>query len=402
VPYRDAHSIQDNPVVIVQALRTPMGAFQGVFAQCSAPELGAYAIRAVYEQAGLKPDQIDEVLMGCVLSAGLGQAPARQAALKAGLPNAVPCTTVNKMCGSGMKTIMLAYDALLAAPEGVIIAGGQENMTQAPYLVPKARAGLRLGHAELKDHLFLDGLEDAYERGQLMGVFAERTAQQLKITRDQQDAFAVRSCQRAIEATQQGFFKSEIVPVGLPSGNIILQDEPLAKINFEKIKTLKPAFSKHPEATVTAANASSIADGAAAVLMMRFQKASSLGLKPQAIIRGHASFAMAPEWFTVAPEGAIRRCLEKVQWDVASVDLFEINEAFAVVTLATMQALDLPVEKVNIHGGACALGHPIGASGARIVATLVSALRRQRLKRGIAALCIGGGEAVALGIECCG
>lgn len=392
--------INDDPVVIVSCARTPIGNFQGVFKNTTAPELGAVSIKAALERAQLKPEVIDEVLMGCVLAAGLGQAPARQAALGAGLLASTGCTTVNKMCGSGMKTVMLAHDALLAGSGNIIIAGGMESMTHAPYLLPKARAGYRLGHQTALDHMLYDGLEDAYQKGSLMGVFAEECAGQYHFTREGQDQFALTSVQRAKQAQAAGSFDEEIAPVVVTSkqgGTLISADEGPATSQIEKIPQLKPAFRK--DGTVTAANASSISDGAAALVLMRRSEAERLGLTPLAMIVGHKTHAQAPNLFTTAPIGAIEKLLQALHWSVDDVDLFEINEAFAVVTMAAMQDLKLPHDKVNVHGGACVLGHPIGASGARILVTLLYALKKYGLKRGVAALCIGGGEATAVAVQ---
>jgi len=392
--------MQTDPIVIVGAARTPQGNLLGCFKDVSASQLGATAIRVAIEGAGLDMDAIQDVLMGCVLPAGQGQAPARQAAIAAGIPVSVGATTINKMCGSGMKAVMLAHDLLLAGTADCVLAGGMESMSQAPYLISKARAGYRLGHGELKDHMFLDGLEDAYEKGTLMGVFAERTAQQYQFTREQQDAFAIQSLERASKASEDGSFKKEIAPVTVKTRKgetIVALDEGPQAARPEKIPLLKPAFAK--DGTVTAANASSLSDGAAALVLMRRSQAEKQGLTPRAVITGHASFAQKPELFTTAPIGAMRGVCEKTGWSLDSVDLFEINEAFAVVTMAAMHDLALPAEKVNVHGGACALGHPIGASGARILVTLLAALEKYNLKRGIASLCIGGGEATAVGIE---
>jgi acetyl-CoA C-acetyltransferase len=389
-----------DPVVIVAAARTPMGAFQGELKGFSAPELGAAAIRAVAERAKLKPEDVQEVLMGCVLPAGQGQAPARQAALGAGLSLATGCTTVNKMCGSGMKTAMLAHDSLLAGTVEVVVAGGMESMTNAPYLLPKARAGLRMGHGQAIDHMFYDGLEDAYEKGRLMGTFAEECAGSYNFSREAQDEFAITSLQRAQRANKEGWFAWETTPLAIKSGKeqkFIEMDEQPFKANLEKIPTLKPAFRK--DGTVTAANSSSISDGAAALLLMRRSTAGKRGLSPIATIIGHSTHAQAPGLFTTAPVGAIRKLFERTGWRAGQVDLYEINEAFAVVTMAAMKEHGLPHDKVNVHGGACALGHPIGASGARILVTLIGALRKYGGKRGVASLCIGGGEATALAIE---
>jgi len=387
-------------IVITGSARTPMGGFQGVLSDASAAELGAAAIAAAVERSGIEKAVIDEVIMGCVLAAGQGQAPARQASLGAGIPLGTGCTTINKMCGSGMKAAMLAHDLLLAGSNQVMIAGGQESMSNSPYLVPKARAGLRMGHGKLIDHMFLDGLEDAYDKGCLMGTFADNTADKYKFTREQQDEFAITSLKRAQAAIENGAFKDEITPVVIKTrkGDITVDtDEQPFNANFEKIPKLRAAFRQ--DGTVTAANSSSISDGAAALVLMRESEADKRGVKPVAVIQGHSSFAQEPAWFTTAPVGAIRSLLEKLDWTTSDVDLFEINEAFAVVTMAAMHDLELDHAKVNIHGGACALGHPIGASGARILVTLIAALQRQGLKKGIAALCIGGGEATAMAIE---
>ena len=392
--------MKPDPVVIVAAARTPMGAFQGELKGFSAPELGAAAIRAAVERAKLKPEDVEEVLMGCVLPAGQGQAPARQAALGAGLALSTGCTTVNKMCGSGMKTAMLAHDALVSNSHEIMVAGGMESMTNAPYLLPKARAGLRMGHGQVIDHMFYDGLEDAYDKGRLMGTFAEECASSYKFSREAQDDFAIQSLQRAKKANSDGSFAWEITPLAIKSGKeqrFVEMDEQPFKANLDKIPALKPAFRK--DGTVTAANSSSISDGAAALVLMRRSTAEKRGLSPIAAIIGHATHAQAPALFTTAPVGAIRKLLEKANWKTAEVDLYEINEAFAVVTMAAMKEHSLPHDRVNVHGGACALGHPIGASGARILVTLIGALRKRGGKRGVASLCIGGGEATAMAIE---
>ncbi|MBK7812984.1 MAG: acetyl-CoA C-acetyltransferase [Rhodocyclaceae bacterium] len=391
-----------DPIVIVGAARTPMGGFQGDLTALTAAQLGAVAIRAAVERAGLPPERIDEVLMGCVLPAGQGQAPARQAALGAGLPLGAGCTTVNKMCGSGMRAAMFAHDMLLAGGVEAVVAGGMESMTNAPYLLPKARGGYRLGHGEIKDHMFLDGLEDAYQKGRLMGTFAEECAESYGFTRVAQDEFAIASLTRARQANSDGSFASEIAPVtvaGRKGEMLIDKDEQPFKANLEKIPTLKPAFRK--DGTVTPANSSSISDGAAALVLMRASTAERLGRAPLARIVGHATHAQEPNLFTTAPVFAMRKLLARNGWTSDSVDLWEVNEAFAVVTMAAMRDLGLPHEKVNVHGGACALGHPIGASGARIIVTLIGALRKHGMKRGVASLCIGGGEATALGVELC-
>jgi acetyl-CoA C-acetyltransferase len=392
--------MNNDPIAIVGAARTPIGGLQGDFASLSAADLGGVAIKAAVERAGVGTDAVDEVIMGCVLSAGQGQAPARQAALKAGLPLAVGCTTVNKMCGSAMKAAMLAHDALIAGSADVVVAGGMESMSNAPYLLPKARAGMRMGHGTVYDHMFLDGLEDAYDRGRLMGTFAEDCAEKYRFTREEQDEFALRSLSRARAATEDGSFRWEIAPVTVPGkkGSVTIdQDEQPAKASPEKIPTLKPAFRK--DGTVTAANSSSISDGAAALVLMRRSTAEKRGLRPLALILEHSTHAQEPGWFTTAPVGALRKLYAKVGWQPGAADLYEINEAFAVVAMAAMKEHGLSPEIVNVHGGACALGHPIGASGARIVVTLLGALRKLRRKRGIATLCIGGGEATAMAIE---
>jgi len=390
----------NDPVVIVSAARTPMGAFQGELKDFTAPQLGAAAIRAAVERAGVKPAQIQEVIMGCVLPAGQGQAPARQAALGAGLPLSTGSTTVNKMCGSGMKAAMLAHDLLAAGTNEMMVAGGMESMTNAPYLLPKARSGYRMGHQQVVDHMFLDGLEDAYDRGKLMGSFAEDCAGKYGFTREEQDKFAIASLERAQAANKNGWFAWEITPLAIKAGKnerFMEQDEQPFKANFEKIPTLKPAFRK--DGTVTAANSSSISDGAAALVMMRRSTAGKLGLAPLAVVVGHSTHSQEPGWFTTAPVGAIKKLFDATGWNSGKVDLYEINEAFAVVTMAAMKEHGLPHDRVNIHGGACALGHPIGASGARILVTLIGALKKGGGKRGIASLCIGGGEATAMAIE---
>ena len=389
-----------DPIVIVSAARTPMGGFQGELKGFTAPELGAAAIRAAVERAKLAPEAVEEVIMGCVLPAGQGQAPARQASLGAGLPLAAGCTTVNKMCGSGMKAAMLAHDLLAAGSMDVVVAGGMESMTNAPYLLPKARAGYRMGHQQVLDHMFYDGLEDAYDKGRLMGTFAEDCAQKYSFSREAQDQFAIASLQRAQKANTEGWFAWEITPLAIKAGKdekFVEIDEQPFKANIAKIPTLKPAFRK--DGTVTAANSSSISDGAAALVMMRRSQAEKRGLAPLAVMVGHATHAQEPGWFTTAPVGAIRKLLEKTSWTAQTVDLYEINEAFAVVAMAAMKEHGLPHDKVNVHGGACALGHPIGASGARLMVTLIGALRKYGLKRGVASLCIGGGEATAVALE---
>jgi acetyl-CoA C-acetyltransferase len=391
----------NDPIVIVGAARTPMGGFQGDFAPLAASDLGAVAIKAAVERAGIQPADVDKTIFGCVLPAGQGQAPARQASIKAGLPLATGCTTVNKMCGSAMEAMILAHDALLAQSADVIVAGGMESMSNAPYLMPKARSGYRMGHQTVLDHMFIDGLEDAYDKGRLMGTFAEDCATIFAFTREAQDEFALSSLSRALAANQDGTFAWEIAPVTVSGrkGDVVVDhDEQPAKASPDKIPTLKPAFRKEG-GTVTAANSSSISDGAAAVVMMRRSTAEARGLKPLAVIVGHATHAQEPGLFTTAPVGAIAKLYQKTGWTTRDVDLFEINEAFAVVTMAAMKEHGIPRERVNVHGGACALGHPIGASGARIVVTLLGALRKQGRTRGVAALCIGGGEATALAIE---
>jgi acetyl-CoA C-acetyltransferase len=389
-----------DPIVVVSAARTPMGAFQGELKGFAAPELGAAAIRAAVERARIRPEEVQEVIMGCVLPAGQGQAPARQASIGAGLPLAAGCTTVNKMCGSGMKAAMLANDLLLSGSNEIMVAGGMESMTNAPYLLPKARAGLRMGHGQVIDHMFYDGLEDAYDKGRLMGTFAEDCASKYQFSRQAQDEFAIASLQRAQKANKEGWFAWEITPLAIKLGKeekFVETDEQPFKANLEKIPTLRPAFRK--DGTVTAANSSSISDGAAALVMMRRSSAEKRGLAPLAVVVGHATHAQEPGWFTTAPVGAIRKLFEKTRWTARQVDLYEINEAFAVVAMAAMKEHGLPHESVNVHGGACALGHPIGASGARILVTLIGALRKYGMKRGVASLCIGGGEATAMAVE---
>jgi acetyl-CoA C-acetyltransferase len=390
----------EDPVVIAAAARTPLGGFQGELKDARAPALGGTAIAAALERAQVPGEQVDEVIMGCVLPAGQGQAPARQASLGAGVPLSVGCTTINKMCGSGMKAAMLAHDLIAAGTNQVMVAGGMESMSNAPYLLPKARSGYRMGHGQVVDHMFLDGLEDAYDKGRLMGTFAEDTAQHYQFTREAQDAFAIASLNRARSATENGNFGREIAPVTVTSRKgeaTVARDEQPFAADPAKIPKLRPAFREG--GTVTAANSSSISDGGAALVLMRRSEAERRGLKPLAVIRGHATHAQEPAWFTTAPVGALKRLFEKVGWDAGEVELYEINEAFAVVTMAAMRELDLPHDKVNVHGGACALGHPIGASGARILVTLLGALETYDLKRGVAALCIGGGEATAVAVE---
>ncbi len=392
-------------VVIISATRTPMGGFQGDFASLTAANLGAVAIRAAVERSGLPADAVQEVIFGNVLQAGQGQAPARQAALLAGLPLSAGCTTVHKVCGSAMKATMLACDVLKAGGQDVMVAGGMESMTNAPYLLPKARGGYRLGHGQVIDHMFFDGLEDHYAKetkGRLMGTFAEDCAAHYRFTRKDQDDFAIASTQRAQQAGADGSFDWEIAPVTVAGrkGDVMIKlDEQPGKAQLDKIPTLKPAFRK--DGTVTPANSSSISDGAAALVLMRESDAARRGLKPLARIAGYTTHAQEPGWFTTAPVFAMKKLFEKNGWTADSVDLYEINEAFAVVTMAAMRELNLPHDKVNVHGGACALGHPIGASGARIIVTLIGALRKYGKRRGVASLCIGGGEATALGVELC-
>ena len=390
----------NDPVVIISAARTPMGGFQGDFTALTAPQLGSVAIKAAVERAGVAAELVEEVIFGCVLPAGLGQAPARQAALGAELPLSAGCTTVNKMCGSGMKATMLAHDLLIAGTNDVMIAGGMESMTNAPYVLPKARGGYRLGHGQIFDHMFLDGLEDAYEKGRLMGTFAEDCAGNYGFTREAQDTYAIASTTRAQAAIKDGSFEWEIAPVtvaGRKGEVTIASDEQPPKANIDKIPSLKPAFKK--DGTVTPANSSSISDGAAALVMMRASTAAAKGLKPIAKIVGHTTHAQQPALFATAPVGAMQKLLTKTGWTTADVDLWEINEAFAVVTMAAIHDLQLDHAKVNINGGACALGHPIGASGARIIVTLLGALKKTGGKRGVASLCIGGGEATAMAFE---
>jgi acetyl-CoA C-acetyltransferase len=390
----------NDPIVIVGAARTPMGGFQGDFASLTASDLGAVAIKAAVERAGLKPADVDKVIMGCVLPAGQGQAPARQAALKAGLPQSVPATTVNKMCGSAMEAAMLAHDMLASGSHDVIVAGGMESMSNAPYLLPKSRSGYRMGHQQVIDHMFMDGLEDAYDKGRLMGTFAEDCATKFSFTREAQDHFALTSLSRALAANNDGTFGWEIAPVTVSGrkGDVVVDhDEQPAKASPDKVPTLKPAFRK--DGTVTAANSSSISDGAAALVLMRRSTAEKRGLKPLAVIVAHAVHAQAPGEFTTAPVGAIDKVHKRAGWTPEDVDLYEVNEAFAVVTMAAMKEHGIPHERMNVHGGACALGHPIGASGARILVTLLGALRKHGKRRGVASLCIGGGEATAMAVE---
>lgn len=388
-----------DPIVIVSAARTPMGGFQGALAPLSGPELGTIAVKEAVSRAKLGAGDVDEAFMGCVLPAGAKQAPGRQAIRNAGLEDGTACSTINKVCGSGLKAVMLAHDAIALGRGDVMIAGGMESMTNAPYLLPNARGGMRMGHGEVKDHMFLDGLEDAYE-GTAMGVFAEATSQHYQFTREAQDAYAIESLTRAQKATKDGSFAPEIAQVTVKTRkgeNVVKDDEQPLKADPSKIPNLKPAFAK--DGTVTAANSSSISDGAAALVLMRLSDAEKRGLTPLAAIRGQAGHAQEPAWFTTAPVGAMKKLLERTGWNVGDVDLYEINEAFACVTMAAMQELDLPHDKVNVFGGACALGHPIGASGARILVTLLNALEKRDAKKGVASLCIGGGEAVALAVE---
>ncbi|MDP6313949.1 MAG: acetyl-CoA C-acyltransferase [Arenicellales bacterium] len=392
--------MQDDPIVITGAARTPMGGFQGVLAPLTAATLGASAIDAAMERAGITPETVDEVLMGCVLPAGQGQAPARQAALGAGLPLTTGATTINKMCGSGMKATMLAHDLITAGSGQLMVAGGLESMSNAPYLLTKARSGYRLGNGQLLDHMFIDGLEDAYDHSKLMGHFAEDCAERYNFSREDQDDFAIESLTRAKEAIENGAFGDEITPVTVPGRKqdiTVDTDEQPLSANVEKIPHLKPAFRK--DGTVTPANSSSISDGAAALVLMRLSDAEKGGHVPLAKILGHASFAQEPGWFTTAPVFAIRALLDKLNWHARDADLYEVNEAFAVVAMAALRELDIPHDKLNVHGGACALGHPVGASGARIIVTLLSAMARYDLKTGIASLCIGGGEATAMAFE---
>ncbi len=391
----------NDPIVIVGAARTPMGGFQGDLKEATAPQLGAAAIEGALNRSGVAAEDVEDVIMGVVLPAGLGQAPARQASRGAGIPDHAGCTTINKMCGSGMKAAMLAHDGLLAGSARIIVAGGMESMSNAPYLLPKARDGYRLGHGDrVQDHMFLDGLEDAYDRGKLMGCYAEDTATKYQFTRDAQDDFAIESLSRAKKAIEDETFKGEVEPVTVNTRKVeivIERDEQPLKANIEKIRALKPAFAA--EGTVTPANSSSISDGGAALVLMRLSEAEKRALTPIAKIHGHATHAQEPAWFTTAPIGAVENLLDKTGWSKDEVDLYEINEAFAVVTMAAMRDLDLPHDKVNVHGGACALGHPVGASGARIMVTLLAALEKYELKKGVAALCIGGGEATAIAVE---
>ena len=389
-------------VVITGMARTPMGSFQGSLSSEKAPDLGSIAIKGAIKRANIKPEDIDDVVMGCVLPAGMGQAPARQAAIGAGIPNTSGATTINKMCGSGMRAAMIATDQLLAGSSLISLAGGIESMSNAPYILPKVRDGLRMGHGKVQDHMFIDGLEDAYEPGRLMGSYAEATAEAYQFSREEQDNFAIRSLKRAKKANEDGSFDEEMVPVTIKTrkGSIeITKDEQPFNADINKIPNLKPAFSK--EGTVTAANSSSISDGAAALVMMTMQEAEKKNSKPLAKIVAHATNSHDPAWFTTAPIGAIQKVLDKAAWDIKDVGLFEINEAFAVVPMAAMKDLSISPDIVNVHGGACALGHPVGTSGARIMATLISAMHKYKVDKGIASLCIGGGEATAIALERC-
>ena len=389
-------------VVITGMARTPMGSFQGSLSSEKAPDLGSIAIKGAIKRANIKPEDIDDVVMGCVLPAGMGQAPARQAAIGAGIPNTSGATTINKMCGSGMRAAMIATDQLLAGSSLISLAGGIESMSNAPYILPKVRDGLRMGHGKVQDHMFIDGLEDAYEPGRLMGSYAEATAEAYQFTREEQDNFAIRSLKRAKKANEDGSFDEEMVPVTIKTrkGSVeITKDEQPFNADINKIPNLKPAFSK--DGTVTAANSSSISDGAAALVMMTMQEAEKKDSKPLAKIIAHATNSHDPAWFTTAPIGAIQKVLDKAAWDIKDVGLFEINEAFAVVPMAAMKDLSISPDIVNVHGGACALGHPVGTSGARIMATLISAMHKYKVDKGIASLCIGGGEATAIALERC-
>lgn len=390
----------EDPIVIAGAARTPMGGFQGELAALTAADLGGAAIRAALSRAGVAPADVSELLMGCVLPAGQGQAPARQAGFLGGLPDHVPATTLNKMCGSGMKTVMQAHDALRAGSAEIVVAGGMESMSNAPYLLPKMRAGARLGHAAAQDHMFLDGLEDAYDKGRLMGAFAEDCAEKFQFTREAQDTYALRSLAEALRAQQDGSFDAEVAPVTVPTraGAVtVTTDEQPRTARPEKIPTLKPAFRK--DGTVTPANASSISDGAAALVLTRRSVAEARGLPIRAVIRGHASHAQAPAWFSTAPAPAMRKLMDRLGWTLDDIDLWEINEAFAVVPMAAEVELGIPRDRLNVNGGACALGHPIGASGARILVTLLHALEARGLSRGMAGICIGGGEGTAVALE---
>jgi acetyl-CoA C-acetyltransferase len=394
--------MSETQVVILSARRTPIGAFQGVLAPLSAPQLGAAAARAAIEAAGIAPADVQEVLFGCVLAAGIGQAPARQAAITAGIPLAAPATTINKMCGSGLKAVMMAADQIRAGSAEIVLAGGLESMTNAPYLLPKARSGYRMGHGEVLDHMFYDGLQSPFD-GKLMGCFADATASRYHFSREDQDAFAAESVRRALRALESGDFDAEVTPLTVKSRKgetVVARDETPGTCDVSRIRSLKPAFGK--EGTVTAASSSSISDGAAALVVANAEVAAARGLQPLARILAQASHAQEPEWFTTAPVGAMRKVLQRLGWKPHDADLYEINEAFAAVTMAAMRDLDIEHARVNVEGGACALGHPIGATGARILTTLIHALRRRGGRRGIASLCIGGGEAVAVAIELIG
>lgn len=388
--------MSSDPIVVASAARTPMGGFQGDFTTKTAPELGAVAIREAVARAGLSGDDVDEAFVGCVLPAGVGQAPARQAVLGAGLPISVPSTTVGKVCGSGMKALMFGHDTIVAGNAKIVVAGGMESMSNAPYLLDRARGGYRLGHGRVIDHMFFDGLEDAYAKGRLMGTFAEDAAAHFQFTREAQDDYALASLDRSLKAISSGAFAGEIAPVTTRTATISIDEQP-GKAKRDKIRMLKPAF--RDGGSVTAANSSSISDGAAALTLMRMSEAEKRGLTPLAVVKGHAGHAAEPAWFTTAPVGAMTKLLDRIGWSKDDVDLWEINEAFAVVALIAMREMGLGHEQVNVHGGACALGHPIGASGARIVVTLLAALKTHGLKRGVASLCIGGGEATAMAFE---
>ena len=392
--------MSEDPVVIVGMARTPMGGFNGVLSDATGPELGAAAIKAALERANVSGEDVDEVILGCVLPHGQRQGPARQAAIYAGIPDATGATTINKLCGSGMKATMQGHDALMAGSIDVAVTGGFESMTNIPYMVPKARQGYRMGHGQMLDAMFWDGLEDAYEEGQLMGHFAEATAQHFQFTREQQDEYAIRSLERAKQANEDGSFANEITPYTVKTRKgetVVEKDEQPYNANIEKIPSLRPAFSK--DGTVTPANSSSISDGAAALVLMRKSEAERRGLTPLATIVAHTTHSQEPRWFTTAPIGAMQKLFDKTGWSKDEVGLYEINEAFAVVPMAAMREFDLPAEKVNVHGGACALGHPVGASGGRIIAALITAMQKHDVQKGVAAICIGGGEATAVAIE---
>jgi len=392
--------MKNDNIVIVSAKRTPIGSFQGDLSDLNATHLGSNVVKKNLEETNLEPGKIDEVIMGCVLPAGLGQAPARQVGIGANIPAKVGATTINKMCGSGMKAIMLGFDSIVSGSNKIVVCGGIESMSNAPYLLPKVRKGLRMGHNQVKDHMFLDGLEDAYDEGKLMGSFAEDTAEHYQFTREQQDNFSIESLEKAKNANEKGFFKDEIVPLVLSTKKktkVIDKDEQPFKANIDKIPHLRPAFRKN--GTVTAANSSSISDGASSVIIMKESLALEQGIKPLAKIITHSTNSHEPNWFTTAPIGAIKKVLEKSKWQLKDVDLLEVNEAFAVVPMAVMKELNIPRSILNINGGACALGHPVGASGSRIIATLIYNLKNNNLKKGIASLCIGGGEATAIALE---